>query len=157
MSQKNFDIQDVTNLISDFAATLEEGAKLLTDEAEINAGRAGVPVGEWSVALLAEVDDTDVKTKGFKWHQTNNRGEATTTIPAVACLFTQDEEKALEDGYVITCALGSVTRAVSKATSKKWLAETYANAAKGKLEFHKVLIKEEKQDDGSMKKRWYKA
>lgn len=157
MSQKNFDSNEVINLISDFNATLEEGARLVTAAEEINAGRAGVPVGEWSVALLAEVDDTDVKTKGFKWHQTNARGEATTTIPAVACLFTQNEATALEDGYVVTCALGSVTRAVINATSKKWLAQTYANAKNGTLDFHKVSIREEKQDDGTIKKRWYRG
>lgn len=157
MSQKNFNVNEVTNLITDFNATLDEGTVLLTAEEDINAGRAGVPVGEWSVALLAEVNDKDSKTKGFKWHQTNNRGEATTTIPAVACLFTQSEEKALEDGYIVTCALGSVTRAVTNATSKKWLAQTYANAGKGILDFHKVSIREEKQDDGSIKKRWYKG
>jgi hypothetical protein len=151
MSQKNFDVKDVTNLISDFAASLDEGAILVTAEEDINAGRAGVPVGEWSVALLAEVNDKDSDTKGFKWHGKK------TTIPAVACLFTQNVDKALEDGYVVTCALGSVTRAVTNATSKKWLAQTYANAADGQLDFYKVLIKEEKQEDETIKKRWYKG
>lgn len=151
MSQKNFDVKEVTNLISDFAASLDEGAVLITSEDEINAGRAGVPVGEWNVALIAEVDDSDVETKGFKWHGKK------TTIPAVACLFTQNVDNAIEDGYVVTCALGSVTRAVSNATSKKWLAQTYANAAAGQLDFYKVLIKEEKQEDGTTKKRWYRG